>query len=108
MWTFYIANRAAWQKHIGRFQSHCTDHEGGVIVLIAKFKLPEHQDAFEAEPGVTPFPRLNSMAPIGATLAATLNGFSALASLGILPTDSTFDCGMKLRKHHAGFDPRKE
>lgn len=108
MWNFYLANRAAWQKHIGRFQSHCTDHENNTIVLIAKFKLPEHQDAFEAEPGVVPFPRLNSMTPIGVTLAATLNSFVALGSLGILPTHTTFDAAMLLKKHNPGFDPRKE
>ena len=109
MWNFYIANRAAWQKHLGGFkESHCTDHEGGVIVIVAKFRTTGDQDSFESEPGVTPFPRLNSANPIGAALATKLNGFSAIANLGVLPTDSTFDAGMKLRKHHPGFDPRRD
>lgn len=109
MWNYYIATRALWQKHLSGFhQSACTDHEGGAIVLVAAFRTTADQDLFESEPGVTPFPRVNAADPIGAALAAKLAGFSALSSLGILATHSTFDVAMRLRKHFPPFDPRRE
>lgn len=109
MLNYYLANRAVWEKYVPIFRdSGCTDHENGAIVLVARFRTAQDQDAFEAEPGITPFPRLHANAPIGAALAATLNGFANLKPLGIAPTDTTFDAAMKLRKHFPPFDPRRE
>lgn len=109
MWNYYIATRAIWNKHCGCFrESHCTDHENGAIVLIARFRSTAQQDLFEAEAGVIPFPRLHGAQEIGAALAAQLNSFENLKSLGIAATDTTFDLGMKLRKFFPVFDPRRE
>lgn len=109
MWNYYVATREHWEKHLAGFrESHCTDHEGGAIVLIAKFRTTADQDAFEAEAGVTRFPRLYGNEQIGATLAVRLNSFENLKALGIVESDSTHDVGMKLRKFHSIFDPRRE
>lgn len=100
MKLIHIVTHEAHEKHkrsIGIF--HGLDIPAGHLVIHSAGD--EARQKLEAEPGTIALPYLLDGSPIGASAAA------ALAHLGVLATDKTFQASVKVAQVHPAFHPSR-